>query len=738
MKQWTKKQYTEGLTSQLRDLTKPDKGFHFNAGSITAEKMQECTIEKIAQGMETHAPDVWELVGTLLEADPTHARHRERECEHRERERKTHGLSNKQRKRKNISDNDNENDIMMQATNQRCNSMQALVGVFLQSSNVPEQTRNFLSHLGVSISVTTINRAIKTLSREAYREIQRVGATLMTSYAYDNLDVDLVHSTPTVESTTTDTLVHLTTASMFPLHPMTTREDLQFSDYIQELAIDPPLPPTIVELMTSLPPKYNNLDNQGRSIQDRFNSWKFLFDLITYASSTRNPVNPGNFVIPVFGDLLTGQHIHSLQASRINDVSPVKRFQPQIYCHGWFHARMACADAIWRRHIKSTDADKDPTSLIKYVIQIRPLEKHKIHTNPTFRQLHEVIVHIGIVLRLDAWRVEVCRRHPEVSSLEEWVKSNPNWEELVEIAVALTDVFIPTPDMSCDTRKDDSQRDKLFEITRAYHKDFLLYEETIYSMNHGDMGRLDACLTEWIFYFMGCGKTKYAQEILHYLENMYVLYPKPLANAIRMNSLVNPTGRKDHFRGIDWVIEHNNLYIKQIFGGSGSNHTVDRMIAASPLIEVYKDIRGQFEQMFCLTHRTSRHSPPKMKVTFAKLQRYMEKQQANEFIMGRNAEHVLMDTIQVGMTKLMITTEQARAKLIAKREKQEQLRAEAEQSNIGFDNMQRGGRNYERDTEEGQTPIENTEPETIEEPEIVEETETVDDDGSLFVDEIFG
>jgi hypothetical protein len=121
---------------------------------------------------------------------------------------------------------------MMQATNQRCNSMQALVGVFLQSCNVSKQTRNFLSHLGISISVTSINRAIKNLSKEAYRDIQRTGATFLASYAYDNLDINLPHVVPTVEGSATDTLVHLTTASMFPLHPMTKRDDLNYSDHI--------------------------------------------------------------------------------------------------------------------------------------------------------------------------------------------------------------------------------------------------------------------------------------------------------------------------------------------------------------------------------------------------------------------------------------------------------------------------------------------------------------------------
>lgn len=32
--------------------------------------------------------------------------------------------------------------------------------------------------------------------------------------------------------------------------------------------------------------------------------------------------------------------------------------------------------------------------------------------------------------------------------------------------------------------------------------------------------------------------------------------------AIRANILCNPTGKKGKFRGIDWLVEHNNLYVK--------------------------------------------------------------------------------------------------------------------------------------------------------------------------------
>jgi hypothetical protein len=45
-------------------------GLQFNARTITAEKMKSCTIKKIADDIKTHAPDLWNLVGRLLDADP--------------------------------------------------------------------------------------------------------------------------------------------------------------------------------------------------------------------------------------------------------------------------------------------------------------------------------------------------------------------------------------------------------------------------------------------------------------------------------------------------------------------------------------------------------------------------------------------------------------------------------------------------------------------------------------------
>jgi len=73
----------------------------------------------------------------------------------------------------------------------------------------------------------------------------------------------------------------------------------------------------------------------------------------------------------------------------------------------------------------------------------------------------------------------------------------------------------------------------------------------------------------------------------------------------------------------------------------------------SSLIEVYKSIRVQFEKMFCLEHKTVRHSPPKMKNTFDKLGEYMQKESSHIQIKGRDA-HSITDAMSKGMHMVLI------------------------------------------------------------------------------------
>ena len=172
---------------------------------------------------------------------------------------------------------------MMHSSNRRCNAFQSAVGVFLQSCNAPETLRELLAHMGVSVATTSINSAIKSLSKQVDIAIRHLGQSLLISYAYDNLDIDLKHSVPTAENPQ-ETLAHLSTMTMLPYHPSIKLENLSYSQELWEKcrhnlnAQD--IPSVSFDQLYSIYPEEPHPSDITR--RQRFGAWKYLADLIEF------------------------------------------------------------------------------------------------------------------------------------------------------------------------------------------------------------------------------------------------------------------------------------------------------------------------------------------------------------------------------------------------------------------------------------------------------------------------
>ena len=174
---------------------------------------------------------------------------------------------------------------MMQSSNRHCNALQSAVGVFLQSCNAPETLRELLARMGVSVATTSINFAIKSLSKQADFTIRHLGQSLLASYAYDNLDIDLKHSIPTAENPQ-DTLAHLSTITMIPYHPSIQVDNLSYSQELWEKcrfnlnARLQDIPTITFDQLHSLYPEEPH--PSGLTRRQHFGAWKYLVDLIEF------------------------------------------------------------------------------------------------------------------------------------------------------------------------------------------------------------------------------------------------------------------------------------------------------------------------------------------------------------------------------------------------------------------------------------------------------------------------
>src|SRR5882762_11029367 len=173
--------------------------------------------------------------------------------------------------------------IMLQGTNQKCNQLEAVFGIFLHSCNTPEKVIDALAHMGVSISIDAIHDAVRSLSLETYETLRQMGQTLLVAYAYDNFDIDFKTHLPTVEKIH-DTLFHLTSGVLIQLEHGVTLEDLRCSEelwkksHLNPQAKQSDIPPARTnEDLEGLHPETDHAS--GLTRRQRYISWRFQYDL---------------------------------------------------------------------------------------------------------------------------------------------------------------------------------------------------------------------------------------------------------------------------------------------------------------------------------------------------------------------------------------------------------------------------------------------------------------------------
>lgn len=195
---------------------------------------------------------------------------------------------------------------------------------------------------------------------------------------------------------------------------------------------------------------------------------------------------------------------------------------------GLFHLKMACADALWRIFIEPKSTWTENTSIMSFVKVLRPRETGKIGSKPKFRQIHEVILHSGTVLRLDAWRVKARKLNATWMSLDAMMASKPSMGELQRWAEELACDRVANPGLYEARWEAASGRDQQHENIQMVHQYFLLYEEMSYAMNAGDIGRVETLFPEWIALFRGCGKHQYATAMIQFMTDVHYRYPPGL------------------------------------------------------------------------------------------------------------------------------------------------------------------------------------------------------------------
>ncbi|KAI0829216.1 hypothetical protein BC628DRAFT_1408736 [Trametes gibbosa] len=467
--------------------------------------------------------------------------------------------------------------IFLNSQDQCCNAPQSITGIFLHSCGAPEKLIKVLSWMGISITLSSIHHVIKSMAANSVDDVQSLAQTLLMSFTFDNLDPKLTAEVPTIEKSA-DSLIHIATGTVLCLEHGVTLEDLRCGNLLWDRSESNPLasdphhynPLATMKHLLALHPEPDYAEG-GLSRRGRFRAWFLSHTLLKHGPTSlahfwdqladpetieqipicnlstvsgnleaisalymqggigelstdpsdgdRPIIDLSDFVTLVHGDLGTYKKVLSATHRRKQEWTPYDRLQPVVFVMGLFHLKMAVADTIWRMLATPKGTRADNTSFIKLVGQLRPDDSSWLTLNTKFRDQHNLISHVAMLLILDAWGVEVKRRG-KVSSLKEWMESKPTLADVEEVAESLAREYVEGDGQNIYKQQQHatSERDKVKENTLHTINYLLLYEELSYTLNMGCISHIETLFPTWIQIFRVVGKHKYANHMLCFMH----------------------------------------------------------------------------------------------------------------------------------------------------------------------------------------------------------------------------
>ncbi|KAH9896145.1 uncharacterized protein BXZ73DRAFT_111846 [Epithele typhae] len=337
-----------------------------------------------------------------------------------------------------------------------------------------------------------------------------------------------------------------------------------------------------------------------------------------------------------FGDQLSVARARTIMANRGGHERLAKSYGYAVFCPGLFHYQMALVNGIMETHFGETEGpgSRNPISLSFFntLLNRKPIVPTSLPPYRTCRDL--------IFVSLTACVLTCFKLVSGHDSLKEYA-SQVTYDQLLEDAHTIVSKFCNqnTVDEMRDDRKAEvaarlaarkeavrngeksgeeeydvyadalKHGDLLYENACLFLRDALIAREFTDAIKGGYSGRIVRVLKHLALAFRGCGRTKYAYELLHLIHSVEVVWPKPLHDIILKNWLVNPTGKNNAWVPVDLMQEHMNFWTKIVYKAQGSNASWEWLSMITPCITLFRQLILQMNSQQGTRLGTKHHTP---------------------------------------------------------------------------------------------------------------------------------
>ncbi|KAI0733681.1 hypothetical protein C8Q72DRAFT_881244 [Fomitopsis betulina] len=229
-------------------------------------------------------------------------------------------------------------------------------------------------------------------------------------------------------------------------------------------------------------------------------------------------------------------------------------------------------------------------------------------------------------------------------------------EKQGESAARASEADTGTECMDNGVSGDLTQGDMVFENAVLLLRDALILRLLTDCIKCGDSDRVLLVLKVLALYYRGCGRTKYAQEVLFLIHNFKHVWPEPLRRIVLKNWLVNPTGKANAWVKVDLLQEHLNFWIKTIYKAHRSNASWEWLAMISPCVDVLRRLAASMNSTLGAQQGT-KHTTPSLERDIAHLRASLRHFRVYEVIPGREIDDgsdnpVVPDSLTLGLQRL--------------------------------------------------------------------------------------
>ncbi|KAG8717406.1 hypothetical protein FRC09_014336 [Ceratobasidium sp. 395] len=377
------------------------------------------------------------------------------------------------------------------------------------------------------------------------------------------------------------------------------------------------------------------------------------------------------------GDHMSVSNGRKAKESRAGHEGPETSFINVTFIVGLFHLLMTAVTGLLILHFgKPTAGIHNPGSLYYHN---RLLERSPISLNgPIHYTLARNLISVSLIARVlhcltlvaqcssideYAERLASLDKSQEISNQNQnsGPNTSPSWERLVEDAGKIYNKYANThtvEDLRTARRLADREAvagDMVYEDSLLFMRDMLNLQEIHSAVKRGDSGQVLLALKVFALSFRGAGRSNYAKEALRIIHHAQKVWPTPLRTLILNNWLVNTSGHKDSWIGLDHHQEHNNLFTKTVYAARGSNFSWFWLAAISPCVEVLRKVKKSLSSMFGRRLGES-HTSPDLRLDIEKLMRSLDAENVYRLRPGRTfkgKDEPTIDAESVGLRKLL-------------------------------------------------------------------------------------